>query len=557
MADRRTRTPATIVGCAAAILILSFPADAQVQRLTLLHTSDLHGSVLPWDDLRDRPADGSLAQVATLVGAIRAESTSPVLVLDSGDTIQGTPLEQFSLVRWADPSPTISVMNRIGYDAMAVGNHEFNFGLETLRRAESQADFPFLSANTVDAATGEPVFPERMVIEAGEVRVGVVGLTTPAVPGWERPEHIRGLAFRPMDEVAREQVERLRSEEGCDLVVVLAHTGFEGEPGEGPKAMAADEDWAERLARLPGIDVLLTGHTHRDIPPYELDGAIVSQPRARARLVTRIDLELERGEAGWRISSWSGRNLETAGVEPDPTVVADLADLHRRVKATLDGPVGDAAEPVSVAGCRLRDCAAVDLIHEVQLEASGAELSLASLLTDRTPDLEAGPVTWRWVHGLYVYPNTLVKLRVTGAEIVDVLEHAARYYDGLECDPSGACAVVADPDIPIYNVDSVAGLSYRIDPTRPEGARVVEPRYRGRTLEPDRELTLVCNNFRAAGGGGFPHLAEAERLWQSPAEVADLIGDFIARRSPWRPAVDGNWWLGPVVTDERTVPASP
>jgi 2',3'-cyclic-nucleotide 2'-phosphodiesterase/3'-nucleotidase len=546
-----------IGGCAAATAFVPSPAAAQVQRLTLLHTSDLHGSVLPWDDLRDRPADGSLAQIATLVGRIRAEAERPVLVLDSGDTIQGTPLEQFPLVRWAEPSPTVAVMNRIGYDAMAVGNHEFNFGLEVLRRAERQADFPFLSANIVDAATGEPVFPAHLVIEAGGVRVGVIGLTTPAVPGWERPEHIRGLVFRPMDEVGREQVERLRTVDGCDLIIVLAHTGFEREPGDGSANSTAAEDWAGRLAQLPGIDVLLTGHTHEDIPPHELDGTIVSQPRARSRLLTRIDLELEKGEAGWRVASWTGANLQVAKVEPDPTVTADLAELHRRVKAALDGPVGEVAELVSVAGCRLHDCAAVDLVHQVQLEASGAELSLASLLTDRTPELAAGPVTWRWVHAFYVYPNTLVKLRVTGAEVVDILEHAARYYDGLECGPSGACTVIADPEIPIYNVDTVAGLSYRIDPTRPEGARVVDVRHRGRPLDPRRELTLVCNNYRAAGGGGFPHLGEAERLWQSSAEVADLIGDFIARQAPWRPEVDGNWWLGPVVTGERAAPASP
>ncbi len=199
----------------------------QQEAITILHTSDIHGSVLPFDDVRDRPADGSLAQVATVVKRIRAEADHPVLLLDSGDTIQGTPLEQFAHVRWSEPSPTIEAMNRIGYDAMAVGNHEFNFGLDVLRRAEHQADFPFLSANTVIAATGSPAFPSQMVATAGGVRIGIVGLVTPHIPSWERPENIRGLAFRPMDEVAHDMAASLRRDEGCDLVVVLAHTGFE------------------------------------------------------------------------------------------------------------------------------------------------------------------------------------------------------------------------------------------------------------------------------------------------------------------------------------------
>ena len=507
-----------LMGCAAATTLLPSLAAAQEQRLTLLHTSDLHGSVLAWDDFRDQPAEGSIAQVSTLVKAIRSSSDDPVLLLDSGDTIQGTPLEQFAHIRWSEPSPTIAAMNHVAYDAMAVGNHEFNFGLDVLRRAETQADFPFLSANTVNASTGEPAFPAYRVIRAGEVKVGILGLVTPNIPGWERPEHYRGLVFRPMDEVAREQVAQLREKEGCDLVVVLAHTGFEKDLDDGSPTGTEAEDWAWRLAQIEGIDVLLTGHTHTDIPPRMISGTLVSQPRARARLLTRIDLELERGADGWRISSWDGRNLPLEGVASDPVLENSMAALHRRVAEALDGPVGEITRGLSVAGCRLRDCAASDLIHQVQLEASGAELSLSSLLTDRTPDLAAGSVTWRWIYSFYVYPNTLVKVTVTGAQVVDILEHAARYYQGMDCSPDGTCAVLTDSSIPHYNVDTMAGLSYRVDPTLPVGERVHDVRIDGRTIELDRKFTLVCNNYRAAGGGGYPHLAQTEPVWQSSEE---------------------------------------
>ncbi len=152
-----------------------------------------------------------------------------------------------------------------------------------------------------------------------------------------------------------------------------------------------------------------TRTSHRE----SIGGAIVSQPRARARFLTRIDLELERQADGWRIASWEGRNLPLEGVAPDASIEKSMAELHDRVAEALDGPVGRVSEGVSVTGCRLRDCSALDLIHQVQLEASGADLSLASLLTDRTPDLPAGPVTWRWIYAFYVYPNTLVKVAVT------------------------------------------------------------------------------------------------------------------------------------------------
>jgi 2',3'-cyclic-nucleotide 2'-phosphodiesterase (5'-nucleotidase family) len=559
MAERLRFSTILIVGCASAITLVSTYAAAQHQRLTLLHTSDLHGSVLPWDDFQNQPADGSLAQVSTLVTQIRNEVEHPVLVFDSGDTIQGTPFEQFSHVRWSEPSPTIAAMNHIGYDAMAVGNHEFNFGLDVLRRAESQAEFPFLSANTINETDALPAFPTHMVIELGELRVGVIGLVTPNIPGWERPEHYRGLVFEPMDVVARDQIRLLRETEGCDLVILLAHTGFEKDPDDGSPSGTEVEDFASRLAQIPGVDLLLTGHTHKDIPPRELGGAIVSQPRARARLLTRIDLELELEQKNgtWRIASWEGRNLPLKTVAPDPAIQESMANLHQRVVTALEGPVGRVSDMVSVAGCRLNDCAALDLIHQVQLEASGADISLASLLTDRTPDLPAGPVTWRWIYSFYVYPNTLVKVAVTGAEIRDILEHAARYYNGLECDPINGCTLLTDPSVPHYNVDTMAGVSYRVDPTQAVGHRVRDLRIRGRAMDLHQIFTLVCNNYRAAGGGGYPHLAEADPVWRSSDEMTDLIGDFIEQSGSWQPGFDNNWWIGPALTAERAQAATP
>ncbi len=557
MAERFRFFTILIVGCASAITLASPHAAAQHQRLTLLHTSDLHGSVLPWDDFQNQPSDGSLAQVSTLVAQIRDEVDHPVLVFDSGDTIQGTPFEQFPHVRWSEPSPTITAMNRIGYDAMAVGNHEFNFGLDVLRRAEHQADFPFLSANTINKADGQPAFPANMVIEAGDLKVGVIGLVTPNIPGWERPEHYRGLVFEPMDESAREQVRLLREDQGCDLVILLAHTGFERGFDGGASSGTEVENFASRLSEVPGVDLILTGHTHKDIPPRLLNGAIVSQPRARARLLTRIDLTLEQEDDTWRIASWEGLNLPLKSIPPDPEIQQPMAELHHRVVAALEGPVGTVSDPISVVGCRLGDCAALDLIHQVQLEASGADVSLASLLTDRTPALPAGAVTWRWIYSFYVYPNTLVKVAVTGAEIKDILEHAARYYSGLECDATGGCTLLTDASVPHYNVDTMAGVSYRVDPTQPVGHRVRNLRIRGRVIDLHQRFTLVCNNYRAAGGGGYPHLAEADPVWRSSDEMTDLIGDFIERSGTWQPEVDNNWWIGPALTAERAQAATP
>ena len=524
----------------------------QTAELTILHTSDLHGAVLPFNDYANRPSNnGSLAQVATLVDEIRSSTDHPVLVLDSGDTLQGTPLEQFTHVRWGEESPTIEAMNRIGYQAMAVGNHEFNFGLEVLRRAEEQAAFPFLSANTLRTGSDEPAFSPYAVFEAGPVKVGVLGLITPNVPGWEKPENYTGLEFQPMDEAARHWVPVLRNDEGCDLVVVLAHTGFEVDPDADEPDGTEHENFAWRLTAVPGIDLLLTGHTHDDIPPRLVRGVVVSQPRARAQLLTRIDLELERNEGGWEIAHWSGTNLPTGTAPADPKIVEAAGPAHTRVAAALDGAAGEATAEVAVDRCRVEDCAAVDLIHAVQLDASGADLSLAALLNSHAPRLAPGPVSWRWIHAFYVYPNTLVAVRLTGAQVRDVLEHAARYYDGFKCAAQGGCTVLTDASIPTYNVDNMAGLHYRIDPTRPQGSRIRDLRYDGLPLDLHADFTVVCNSYRAAGGGLFPHLDEAEIVWRSSAEMTNLIGDYLNHHRPWRPVVDGNWQLGRDVAGEE------
>jgi 2',3'-cyclic-nucleotide 2'-phosphodiesterase/3'-nucleotidase len=543
-----TRTTSTALAIALGALLAAAAAPVcadDVRSLTILHTSDLHGHVGSVDPVTGGPAVGSLARVADLVREVRDTAPGPVLVLDSGDTLQGSPVEELPHVHWGEPSPTMAAMDRIGYDAVAVGNHEFNFGIEVLRRAERQASFPLLSANTVDVATGEPAFRPYVVLERDGVRIGVLGLTTPSVPRWEVPAHYAGLRFEPMADAARRWVQTLRTDEACDLVVVLAHTGFERDPRTGEERPRRVGNHAWELTRVEGIDLLLTGHDHRAERPHQVHGVVIAQPRARARTVTRLDLTLERHDGEWRVAGWTGELVDVTSRPLDPQVVALTAGIEARVGSALDRPVGQVTDPVDVIGCRLRDCAVLDMVHAAQLEASGADLSLTALLSDAAPPLERGPVTERWLRAMYVYPNRLVAMRLTGAQVVDVLEHAARYHDGLDCSGRGPCVVTTDTDIPRYNVDSLAGLAYRIDPTRPEGARVTDVRLGGRPLHPDQMFTVVMNTYRASGGGDYPHVTDAEIVWRSDVEVVDLLRAWLDRHRPWRPTVDGNWTVAP------------
>lgn len=527
-----------------ALILATTPAFAADEpfRITILHTSDLHGRVLPHDFARDVAVGGSLARVAAAVEAVRAASDGPVLVLDSGDTIQGSAFEAVLNIELGGPSPTIEAMNAIGYDAMAVGNHEFNYGLGVLRRAEAEATFPFLAANAVAESTGDPAFTPFVVRNLGGVTVGILGLVTPNIPNWEEPAHYHRLRFEPMADAAARWVPHLRDDLGCDLVIVLAHAGFGRDLDDESAHPGGGENQSWAVAQVSGVDLLLTGHTHHDIPPHLIGRVIASQPMHRGRRLTRVDLELEPSAAGWTIASWSGKNLDLEASAPSAELLEQFSARAEDVGARLARPLTTATAAVAIDECRGRDCAAVDLIHAVQLAASGADVSLASLLSGGTPDLDAGPVSRRWVEALYVYPNTLRAVRLTGAQLKDVLEHAARAYDGLRCDRD-ACEILFDPDIPGYNLDTAQGVSYGIDPTRPEGDRIVGLRFRGEPLAPEQELHVVCNNYRAAGGGGFPHLNEAPVVWRSSAEVARLIADHLAAQEEWRPRTDQNWFV--------------
>jgi 2',3'-cyclic-nucleotide 2'-phosphodiesterase (5'-nucleotidase family) len=508
--------------------------------LTVLFTSDIHAHVLPFDDIREQPADGSLAQVATLVSRVRAASPRTI-VLDGGDAIQGTPLGYYAIVAAgaSGEDPTIAAMNLVGYDAAVVGNHEFNFGLAVLRRSLSQSKFPWLAANLSGAGPAGLPVRDELVIERGGVRVGILGLTNPNVPHWEEAAHWTGLSFRDPVTVASERLARLRAR--ADVVIVVVHAGFERDLGNGEANDTDSENFAWRLAQLPGIDLLLTGHTHRNIPPRALGKTVVAQPGKWATLVTRVDLDLERTPAGWRVGGWQGTNLSTAGESPDPRVVAAVAAAEQRTSAELSRPIGTLTAPLVVHPLPLQDDPGVDLIHAVQLEASGAQLSLAAPLGMNTVEFPAGRVTPRLVHALYPYENTLVEVRLSGSEVKDVLEHAVRGWTGLDCTAPPGCALRRDPRVPSYNFDTLEGATYLVDPAAPIGQRVRGLRFAGAPIQPADVFTVAVNSYRAAGGGGFPHLAAAPRVKEIDRPMVDLIVEYLARHATITPTSDDNW----------------
>ena len=531
----------------ALLLILPTALRAEEVRLTILHTSDLHGALDDWDYLAGKPAARGLTRIATLVRGIRAEG-APVLLLDAGDAFQGSPLETV----WrrgftGGHDPMMAAMSRLGYDAMTVGNHEFSFGLGAMTHARTDAGFPWLAANIV-RADGRPAFDPSLVKTVGGLKVGIVGVCTEAVPALEDSENIAGLRFLPAVAAAKEEVARLRGEGRCDAIVLVAHTGLGPAPGAGtPAGAVADEDVGRRLAEaVPGVDVLILGHTHAVVDSARIGATLVTQAGTRGQALGRVDLTFARGTPGapWTLATRQARVIAVSDSVPADSAIAALAEpFHRATIAALAETLGVALREIGAPRGRLEDGALWELVHRVQLDATGADVSLASLF-DPLPRIAPGPITLRDALAIYPYENSLGVVELTGAELKAVLERSAAWF-GPEPYTFADGRPLVDSTIAGYNFDSAEGVTYEIDLTRPAGDRVVHLVFDGQPLDPSRRLKVAVNGYRMNGGGGFDLLRTAPRLPVHPGQVRDLLIRYIRRMRELPGTFTRNWSLLP------------
>ncbi|HSW49961.1 MAG TPA: bifunctional UDP-sugar hydrolase/5'-nucleotidase, partial [Bryobacteraceae bacterium] len=493
---------------ALACLLVASGLHAQRVTVTLLATTDLHGAIYPYDYYTRAPAQRGLAKIASLVSAVRGQ-TRNVLLIDCGDTIQGSPLESVYQhyvrtgrlplgMKAAGPTlvqdPMMLVMNEMGYEAMVLGNHEFNFGLKNLAKARSEARFPWLSANTVAGpASGVKPFQPYLVKTVAGVKVAIIGITTPSIPSWEVPENYRGLKFRPGVEAAADTVKLLRERERPDLVVAAVHAGL-GDTGENMVTGIA--------SRVPGIDAVVFGHSHQREAGRQIGNVLVVQPQNGGASLARLDFDMEKQSQGWKRAA---RRSELIPVRPetpaDPRILELAKPYHDAAERYLDRPVAESVVDLDGSLGRVQDSALVDAIHEVQLHYARADVSFTALFNPRVR-MPKGPVTVRQIAALYLYDNELYAIEGDGRMVEDALENAARFY--LSCrNPSCDQGPLVNRAVMGYNYDMAQGVTYEVDLTQPPGRRIRNLAFQGRPLDPGRKLRIAVNNYRAAGSAGY------------------------------------------------------
>jgi 2',3'-cyclic-nucleotide 2'-phosphodiesterase/3'-nucleotidase len=535
-----------LVWLALATPLESQPAaeSGQTVTLTVLATTDLHGTVWPYDYLQGRRSERGLAKVSSYVKQVRARQPD-TLVLDCGDTFQGTPIAYlYATERRTEPNPVVAAMNAIGYDAMTVGNHEFNFGVWTLWRLKEQAEFPILGANVLSSYRdyGRDFAP-FVIRRVGGVRVAILGLVTPAIPYWDPPEHRVGYTFRDPVETAREWVPKLRRK--ADLVIVVFHSGLGRNPesGEVEEQPHPGENRAWDLAeQVLGIDAIFYGHSHRELAGREVNGALLVQAKNWAQSVAEAEFVMERDAVGgdWRLRERRSRTVAMNETIPDDPEILELTRAaHEETERYLSTIVGSVGEEVNARTGRIEDHPLVDLVHRVQLHYGDAEASLASLFSTRTR-WPAGPLTVRDVYRLYFYENKLYTVEITGAQLKEALEYAARSYKTFPWEPG--TSPFADFG---FNLDMADGVSYKIDLTRPPGNRIADLRFEGRPLASDHKLRLALNSYRWSGGGQFEMLRHARIVGRTEKGIRDLIVDYLRKQKDIEVTVNNNWEIVP------------
>ncbi|WP_405949591.1 5'-nucleotidase C-terminal domain-containing protein [Streptomyces prunicolor] len=543
---------------------------------SILGTTDLHSHVFDWDYYLDKAysdAKGNsvgVARVATLIKQQRkAKGEGHVLLVDAGDIIQGTSLGYYFArvdpITSGSKHPMATAMNHMRYDAAALGNHEFNYGIDTLRKFEQQCHFPLLGANALDAKTLRPAFAPYTVKKirvpgAPDIKVGILGLTNPGIALWDKDNVSGKMVFPGLVEQAKKYVPRLRAL-GCDVVFLTDHSGLDGSSSYGDELPYVENASNLVAEQVPGIDAILVGHTHVEVPSYTVkneetgDDVLLSEPYCWGYRLSVFDFELELVRGQWKITSKTAQTLNPNTVDEDPEIKKLLEADHELVVKYVNTSVGTCTEDLSAAESCWKDVPIMDFIQQVQMDSVKAGLSTADAALplisvaapfSRTADIPKGSVTIKDIAGLYIYDNTLYGKKLTGAQLKDYLEYAAKYYHQVPAGTKVDTATLTNANsFWDYMYDVAAGVSYDIDIAQAEGSRIKNLTYNGTAVTDDQVFVVAVNNYRANGGSGYPHIASAETVYSATDQVRDLMIAYVTAKGALDPAdfAAVNWKL--------------
>jgi len=505
------------------LLTLQATPPADTAHIVIVATTDIHGRVFGWDYVRDAAAPGGLSRAATALETLRARYPGTLVLVDAGDLLQGNPFATFyGRYDKRQPQPVVDALNALQYDVVTPGNHDFDFGVDFLRRAATEATYRYVSANVDDSAGGS-LFPKTVILPRGVVKVGITGFTTPGTMLWDRAQLATSrVRVRRIAGAAPAALARLEGE-GADLKVVLIHSGF-GLSTYDTTGVGPENDAAALAAVNPKPDIVIVGHTHREIRDTVINGVHFVQPKNWVQSIAVVHVSLARDSTGrYRVTAIHSDLIPLANVAELPRFTQRLNAAHQAARLWAGSPVGTAGPGFDARYARVQDTPLLDFINEVQRRRAGAQLSAAAAF-DAQPGLPEGDVHQRDVVGIYPYENTLRAVKISGQQLREYLEHSARYFRTYE--PGQP---IINDSVAGYNYDVVSGVVYNIDLSRPAGQRIRGLAYNGKIVQPTDSFTMAVNSYRQAGGGGYSMLANARVVYDKGEDIRELLVDEIRR----------------------------
>ena len=536
-------TATAITGLAPSASACFWPFEMDLQ---ILASSDTHGKFDPWDYAANKAdASGSVAQQATAIKQLRTLNT---LVIDAGDNIQGNSSQLFLN---DDVHPMIAAQNAIGYDIWVPGNHEYNYGMDTIKKVIGEQKAKVLTGN-VYSPEGTPLADGYTIVRKMDVKIGIIGMVTPNITRWDAVNLTGWNVTNPVDE-CRKIIDQIKDK--VDVLIGVMHMDTENEYGVYGSGVT------DLANACPEFNVIIAAHGHKEIPGQEINGVLVVENKSAGATLSEIHLKLQRQTNGsWQVKSRSSESIQVKDYEADPKLVALLAPYDERAKADAVVPIGTLQggnmapdnEIENIPSPMIQDTALLDFINEVQMYYTGAQVS-ATAMTSMTGQMKEGTIRKCDLTSIYTYENTLYKLQMNGAQLRDYMEWSAAFFKTWQ---PGDVTIAFDPSTRYYLYDAFAGVNYDIDLSQQPGNRIRNLTWPdGRPVQDSDSFVIAVNNYRAttqlliaadifAPGEALPQLLEMD-VRGDIGGIRELLGDYIqnVKGGVIHPNVDNNWKL--------------
>lgn len=589
-------------------LSVSVAASAATVDLRILETTDLHSNMMDFDYYKDTPTEKfGLVRTATLIHAARQQVKNSVLV-DNGDIIQGSPLGDYMAAKGLNAGeihPVYKALNTLDYSVGNLGNHEFNYGLPYLKKALAGARFPYVNANVIDLKSGKPLFTPYLIKStevvdrdgnAQTVKIGYIGFVPPQIMVWDKANLQGKVRVDDITETARRYVPEMRAQ-GADIIVAIPHSGLSSEPYH-----ALAENSVYYLSQVEGINAIMFGHAHAvfpgsdfatikgaDIAQGTLNGVPAVMPGMWGDHLGVVDLVLNNDGGRWQVSSgkaearpiYDSAAKKSLAAE-DPALVQVLADDHRATRAFVAKPIGKSADVMYSYLSLVQDDPTVQIVNNAQRAyvehfiQGDPDLGRLPVLSAAAPfkaggrrndpasyvEVEKGPLTFRNAADLYLYPNTLVVMKISGAQVKEWLECSAGQFNQIDPHSSKTQSLI-NWDFRTYNFDVIDGVNYQIDVTQParydaecqlihpQASRIRQLSWQGKPIDPQATFLVATNNYRAYGGK-FAGTGDKYIAFASPDENRSVVAAYISaetkKQGEFRPQADNNWRLAPIAS---------